>query len=595
MKRRTYICAGGALLFIYNLPGMASSLEIMNLAENSSKVEVFGKFEIAFDLSREYQNPYDPAEIDVAAVFKSPAGEEMKITGFFYQPCAAPAEGNPWPLPEGKPVWKCRFTPNSAGIWSYRLEARDRDGAAPALEGKFRASAVGNPGFVRRSAHDIRYLVRDDERVHFAVGENLGWGGGRDPLVDFLGWIDKLADSGGNFIRVWMAPWWTDVEWKETGLGNYAKRQDRAAGLDLIFERCEKRGVTIMLCLINHGKFSSKTNPNWDDSPYNHKNGGPLTKPEGVWTNKQTREFMARKWRYIVARWGYSTALHSWEFWNEMEWVDDFKNRIGEAAAWHRDATKILSDLDPYGHLITTSFAQHPGPSEVWEAGSEITQTHSYKSPDLAATAREYALDMIKRHRMPYLLGEFGIDWDWDDQERWEKTDPDGLALHNAHWGSLMAGAAGSGLSWWWDTYVDPRNLYYRFTGVAEFVKGEDLDRCNYKATEPEASSPELRVYALESPERVLGWIQCRANTWKRRNDGEKCPVVKGAALTLSGLVPGDYWLEWWDPVKGKLERTKNVRVKDAPIAIEIPDLDSAIPDRAFKLSAKSRKAGSGK
>lgn len=66
-------------------------------------------------------------------------------------------------------------------------------------------------------------------------------------------------------------------------------------------------------------------------------------------------------WRYLIARWGYSTAIHSFEFVNEG---DPFQPRHYEAA----DAmAKYFHAHDPSRHLVTTSFWHtYPG-AEFWE------------------------------------------------------------------------------------------------------------------------------------------------------------------------------------------------------------------------------------
>jgi hypothetical protein len=68
----------------------------------------------------------------------------------------------------------------------------------------------------------------------------------------------------------------------------------------------------------------------------------------------------------------------------------------------------------------------------------------------------------------PYLLAEFGIDWQTDDN-RWDPKG-DGLNLHNGLWASAMSGAAGTAMIWYWDGYVHPRNLYKLFTPVRQFA-----------------------------------------------------------------------------------------------------------------------------
>ncbi len=79
------------------------------------------------------------------------------------------------------------------------------------------------------------------------------------------------------------------------------------------------------------------------------------------------------------------------------------------------------------------------------------------------------------RYAKPHFLGEFGISWRGDDS----KFDPAGLGtnLHNGLWASALTGNAGGASLWWWDSYVEPKNQYPRFTGLARFAATVDWPR----------------------------------------------------------------------------------------------------------------------
>jgi hypothetical protein len=65
-------------------------------------------------------------------------------------------------------------------------------------------------------------------------------------------------------------------------------------------------------------------------------------------------------WRYLIARWGYSTAIHSFEYVNEG---DPYDGRHHEAA---NTMARYFKEHDPSRHMVTTSFwAAFPN-KEVW-------------------------------------------------------------------------------------------------------------------------------------------------------------------------------------------------------------------------------------
>jgi hypothetical protein len=64
----------------------------------------------------------------------------------------------------------------------------------------------------------------------------------------------------------------------------------------------------------------------------------------------------------------------------------------------------------------------------------------------------------------PTHIGEFGLGGDGSGLG---VLDPTGIHVHNNMWGSLFGGGLGTGMSWWWDSYIEPKNLYPVFNGPA--------------------------------------------------------------------------------------------------------------------------------
>lgn len=65
-------------------------------------------------------------------------------------------------------------------------------------------------------------------------------------------------------------------------------------------------------------------------------------------------------WRYIIARWGYSTAIHSLEYVNEG---DPYNENHYQAAA---EMAQTFDQLDPARHMVTTSFWHSFPNKEFW-------------------------------------------------------------------------------------------------------------------------------------------------------------------------------------------------------------------------------------
>ncbi len=81
-------------------------------------------------------------------------------------------------------------------------------------------------------------------------------------------------------------------------------------------------------------------------------------------------------WRYIIARWGFSTAIHSFEYVNEG---DPYSTAHYEAA---NSLARYIHRFDPSRHMVTTSFwHSFPGP-EFWAnpayADIDYADVHAY-------------------------------------------------------------------------------------------------------------------------------------------------------------------------------------------------------------------------
>jgi hypothetical protein len=112
---------------------------------------VWRAWQADFTLTREYENPFDPQQIDLWGVFTSPTGAIIRVPAFYtcdYRRAATPPVDEL--LPDGPPHWSLRFLPPLPGAWTWRLEGRDHTGATLATANRSLAIAPATtPGPVR--------------------------------------------------------------------------------------------------------------------------------------------------------------------------------------------------------------------------------------------------------------------------------------------------------------------------------------------------------------------------------------------------------------------------------------------------------------
>lgn len=543
----------------------------------------YEKFELGIDLDADFNNPYDPNDIRLDAEFESPSGQVVTVPGFYYQDFTLNASSVP--VATDVRSWRVRFTPWEVGDWQYRIIAATANSNVTSEWSSFNVEPSDSRGFIRIDERNPRYLAFDDGTPYFAIGENMAWSTG-NVLEDYTAWLDGLSAAGGNFIRVWMPSWGFGIEWSDTGLGNYDLRQSRAYQLDRVFDMVADRDVYIMLTLINHGAFSLNTNSEWAANPFNVVNGGMLEQPVEFATNPEAMRLWLQRLRYIAARWGYSPNLLAWEWWNEVNFSALADQQI--LAPWIEQSAEYLISLDPYGHLITHSGSMVEE-ELVWNLDSmSFAQEHKYNMGNVLSsfdiTIPEWLAAYPDR---PYLTGEFGSPSEFD---------LGGVMLHLGLWAAPMHGAFGTGMTWWWDTYIHPNDLYHHFAAVAAFFGNEDLAAYTWEQTSAQLNEDaEARVYGLQAEDAALLWVVSsgyderrfmREYTRNLRNGindpfAVEYPLVENAILTVGGLTLGAYSIEIWDPQTGTIIETRDAQADDGTLIVELPPFST---DLAFKI-----------
>ena len=301
-------------------------------------------------------------------------------------------------------------------------------------------------------------------------------------------------------------------------------------------------------------------------------------------TNEKCRELVKRRLRYSVARWGWTENLVAWELWNEIDNMDHFDSRA--SAAWHQEMGAYLRKIDPWKHLITTSWRDRKtfAVPEI-----DIVQGHSYFGPEFDAA--EYSLEdtdhLMSGFGKPFFFGEQGI-------EGPVSVDPEGKHFHDCLWATAMSGAAGTGMYWWWHNYIETYDLYHQYAGVAKFMAGEDLTVFDGKALKLSRPSVPvcLRVYGLVADQHALLWIHDPMAFRITEGRQQRGPKTIGASLNMAGLADGRYEIEWWDTTTGALIRTDRAGVRalrDFGYGLELKP-----PEFWGDIAAKVRKAGLG-
>jgi len=541
----------------------ASATNIIQISPAATTVPAYGKFEVRFGLTSTYANPFDPAEIDANLVVISPANDTLAIPAFWYQAYQRTSTGTDEILTaDGEPSWMARFAPEATGAYTYYISITDTAGDARSADSTFTATASSDPGFVRRCPNDTRLLRYSNGDHYLPVGHNVAWATNLG-TYDYDMYFDEMSAHAENWTRIWMTHFYRgqSLEWNSNhwtgyfhGLGVYSL--ECAWKLDHIIETARQQGIRLQLVTQHHGQFSSSTDANWSDNPYNAANGGMLTTPAQFFTNAEAKALYKRKLRYTVARWGYSTSILAWEFWNEVQYTDGYNPST--VAAWHTEMGQYARSIDLWAHLLTTSARETD--AVIWSLPEiDCTQLHLYVS-EITNTVRSKALSM-STYAKPVIVGEFGY---YPHATGW--ADTDGTHLHNGIWSAAMAMTGA--MLWWWDNYVHPNDLYYHFAALSNFFDGEDLGQPRIGAVGIAVGGDSAaRGFAIGDSTHAFLWVQ------DSNNEIGKTPQdsLRDVWVKIPGMAAGDYDVEFWNTYAGTPASASAIWCSGDTLLVNVP------------------------
>lgn len=583
-------------------------LMVRKFSVNRRDVPLYEKFEITMQLTKSFSNPFDPDVVDLQAHFLAPSGRVISVPGFFYQgydrTYTAGREGL---VAKDESSWKVRFTPTELGQYSYYVTVNQSEffrGGQWGQEG-FQCVPSSRKGFVRRSLADRKYFEFDNGEPFYPIGENL-----RSPTdsrqYHLVGpqpegqgtyaydrYFQKMAENRMNWTRVWMCPWWCGLEWTKLWPGYHGTGRfnlENAWRLDYLVEKAESLGIAMELCLINHGQFSLKIDREWPLNPYNlaRNEGGMLPRARDFFLRSEADAAIKKRFRYAVARWGYSTAVMNWALFSEVEFTEIYAestwDRIGwrrcpPLQQWHERMASYLKAIDPQRRLVTTHFSHPWRGQDIWTLdGLDFSQSNAYSgfaefgvfsARNAVAAMDEYYSRYMGRYGKPVLVAEWG--------GHWMKNDPISLEadLHCGLWACVTSPMAGNTGFWWWH-FTDRLDKYSHYRAVARFMEGEDRRGKNL-ASAPCPVTPPLKARALLNTSQADVWVYHPA-VLKSLAD---LPTIRGAAVEIMGLDPGEYSIEFWNTYTGEVFQRA---VQKAPLQVQLPLVRG---DLALKIRRK--------
>jgi len=480
-------------------PGDAIVPDVVRLDDavpSATSVKVYEPVTLACKVTATYDNPFDSAQVALDALVTEAGGRSWTAPGYFTQDYTRElVDGGEKLTPAGEPRWQVKLSFPRPGVHTVRLRLRQGQLERYSPTMRIEVLKADAPGFVRVSQDDHRYFVTDRGETFFPVGANVCWAS-KAGTYDYDRWLPRYASAGANYWRAWLAPQWMTFSLNTPASGYDRIDLENAWQFEQTVLQSEQLGLRILACIDSFNIIRSKSRQHgiWEDTPYIKANGGPLAEPREYFTNPEMLRSFRERLRYLVARFGYSTAIFAWEFWNEVDIIDQYDSEA--VTAWHQEMARHLRSIDPWQHMISTSTARPQGDPRLDALPElEFVQTHHYGAKDMAANLGADIVTKKAAEDRPHYHGEYGIGHSGTETR---KTDPTGIHIHNGLFSCVGQQQAGTPMTWWWDSYIDPQNLYPIYASFVAWIDGFDFVAQHARPIEAEVtldpSQPTVRV-----------------------------------------------------------------------------------------------------
>ena len=541
-----------------------SQAQIKSSSLLTSKPIQFEKTIFEIRLVENWKNPYLQEDVAVNMYITSPSGKQLLLP-CFYESGESGSES----------VWKAHFAPQEVGQYQYEFQLSKFEKLISSTKLlTFNSKKSDENGFLH-SKNNWAFQF-DNGNPFRGIGENICWESRANddskyfkalhekPKYNYNYMLTSLAENGGNFFRTWMCSWNLPIDFKDHFNNNRYTPSDQyynpsaIAKMDSMIDLCESQDLYIMLTL--------------GPGAYGKREGGFADSADDFFDNPQSVKRYKNRLRYIVARWGYSTSIGAWEFFNEVDNVQ-FRNQANpietaKIVQWHNEMSTYLKKIDPYGHLTTTSISHRDLDGLNSIKNIDFNQKHIYKHTDIIP---DEIVKYEKKLGKPYVIGEFGYEWDWSKNFN-EFADEMDFDFKRGLWYGMFSPTPILPLSWWWEFFDDRRMTSY-FKGVRE-MNDQMLEAGNGEFQKIDVRADGLQAFGVQCGKKLFVYLLNESET------------VVQADVLFPGLFDKNYQVEQFDPAL--VQYKKEGQLEGASLGVSIRKITLNAKDELILiLSAK--------
>ena len=561
------------------LPPVVTILPVINqVTILTQTIEKYKKLEIKINLISLYTNPYNQEEVSINALFTSPANNQFTVPAFW----------------DGESNWLVRFTPSSQGLWTYSLSITDIQGTSLPLKGEFTVADSSYSGWLQtgqqfNTNYSNKYLVRHDGSPFYGVGHadafivERSFNNGTDDSLEDL--INNMKEANENYFVWWPQFYFSLVE------NNYDDFDLRnLKTIDTFLTRLEQEDLFVIFTLWDHSQLRDNNHLWFDGNWFNNNGFSQLSSLTEFFILDDAWLWQRNLYRYIIARYGYSSSIAMWQTVSEIDGTNSYEN----SDVWHKKVNDYFVDNDPYQHPTTASKAG----DIVWNEGHEVmdvAQVHIYQdllgsnnqplTTNTANVIANYTQTLWENNDKPNWIGEFGV---LNNTALNENYYPE--LFHNAIWSALSNGAALTPAEWNdffdWSVMTTAMKDHIRFFNT--FIQPIPLAQWNPLPINITDNNNTTKSWGILGNEGGIIWTQDILVSGLHINDIREQRVLRNnVSLFLSDIKSGQFKITPFNTWNGQFDNSFTIdcnSVSGNGCQIDLPNFMSDIAIRLDRV-----------
>lgn len=385
-------------------------------------------------------------------------------------------------------------------------------------------------------------------------------------LARMKGWLDRLAENGGNFARLFLGHSFFDVE--HAGFGRCD--QDRVKRLDEIVEYAASKGIRLKLTLELFRTIDDAAQNeifpgavNFSRPFYLERKGGCFRDMTHFFQSEEGHRHFLEKVDRLAARYAGHPGVFGLDLWNEINtvggkgwdlWTEQMLIEVKRRFP-NRIVSQTLGSLcckggrEAYRQIIPLAANEFSQVHRYLDLGAELDICHGPIDKMLADAVNQM---FQLAPRKPAMVSECGA-VEPNHSRPWDlyKRDTEGIVLHDALFAPFFAGACGSGQPWHWQEYVEANNLWWHFGRFSRAIEGIDPIKKQFHPYWLETER--LRVYMLQGRGQFIAWCRDSLSDWKSElADGKPAEMLVGEIFPLPNTHGTEWKVTCYDPWNDK-------------------------------------------